>query len=92
MHQEGARGAPRTRKGKTMSRYYTEVSLHTADHDTISASFESRAMTGRGIVAAAKGALAARGYDGEVTTHDIAARVNGELVYIDTYQRMGLYR
>lgn len=75
-----------------MSTYYTEVSLDTSDYDTISARFESRATTERGIIAAARKALAARGYDGVVTTSDIAKAVSGELVYIDTYQSMGLYR
>ena len=75
-----------------MSKYYTEVSLGTPSYDTVAASFESRAMTERGIIAAARKALAAKGYEGDVAPRDIAAKVNGELVYIDTYQRCGLYK
>lgn len=75
-----------------MSTYYTEVSTSATSYDTVAARFASRARTERGIIAAARKALAAKGYEGEVTPRDVAAVVNGKLVYIDTYQRMGLYK
>lgn len=71
--------------GNVMDESYTEYA----------AKFMSEAHTERGIVRAAEKALEARygkSFKGMVTADDVAARVNGELVYVTTYQKQGLFK
>lgn len=66
-----------------------------AEGTEYTAKFASEAHTERGIVRAAEKALEARygkPFKGMVPADDIAARVNGELVYVTTYQKQGLFK
>lgn len=66
-----------------------------AEGTEYAAKFTSEAHTERGIVRAAEKALEARygkSFAGAITADDVAARVNGELVYVSTYQKQGLFK
>lgn len=66
-----------------------------AEGTEYAAKFASEAHTERGIVRAAEKALEARygkSFTGAITADDVAARVNGSLVYVSTYQKQGLFK
>lgn len=66
-----------------------------AEGTEYAAKFASEAHTERGIIRAAEKALESRygkSFAGAITADDVAARINGELVYVSTYQKQGLFK